>query len=209
VKYLFFARHHFANLLSQEKDLSYPDKDKVFELEATIQFIEDEYGSALYKLNSMGESRITFWLLWTLFPAQTVVYTTDLLNHPRAARTLTTSYNRHEDGSWSFCVSCENMASNGTSVGYAEQITAVISEFQDIVDIQSLKIFPIDCHPEAQGIKQRLIARGRKGFSLDGRHVQEYKGLATLDYDPDAKTFPKFFVSCFKSAIDWWFNDFV
>jgi len=191
---VFFARQHIFDLLSQEKALSFPDKEKVFELEAATEFIKDQYGATLYKLNSMGANRITFWLLWTLFPPQTVVYSTDSLNQPRATRVLTTAYYQKQDGSWGFCVSCENIASNGISIGYTAQVKSNISEFQDIVDTHSLNVFPLECHPDAQDIKSRLITRGRKALALEGRHVQEYNGLALTDYNLALERFSKFYV---------------
>jgi hypothetical protein len=197
VKQVFYARDYLLKLLEDEQALPSPDGEKIFQLEAAKEFIIDKYGEHLRDLQSMGTGRITFWLLWTLFPPHEIIYLKDLLKQSKAARALYTRYTKQQDGTWTFTVVYDYIDSDGTSIGYVNAKTQDITEFQDIAAVDSLNVFPLDLHPDVEALKQRFITRGKKGFGLFGRNIQEYQGLCIGDYDQQLRLWPKLFVGLF------------
>ncbi|KAI3579743.1 hypothetical protein IWW34DRAFT_694044 [Fusarium oxysporum f. sp. albedinis] len=63
--------------------------------------------------------------------------------------------------------------------------TANILYFEGIRQIKLLPLLPLRFHPEREGIKTRLIIRGRKFRQLQGLHHQFYRGLACLSREDD------------------------
>lgn len=190
---LFHARHHLSNLLDEQRTSTDPKADKVFELEAAALFMNHHYGSTISQLQDLGKSRITYKLLWTLYPPNSLIFFLDQLDQPIVARVLSTSY-EDRDGGNQFRVRCDYVDCNGIQIGFV-RTTVKIPEFFGILDVASLRKYPLDCHADAEAMKARLIRRGRKAHQLVGRHMQTHKGLVLGDWDRSQKMWEKFSVS--------------
>lgn len=153
------------------------------------------YAKELTDAATLDSSDITFWSLWTLFPPHALVIGHDTLNQLRAYRTKTTKYAKQQDGSWAFQIKFDYIDTDGNRTGWVKPQNAEIPEFQDMEKIDSLPMVPLDKHPNPDGVRKELKARGEKATRLAGSQIQEYKGVAIGDFNHEIRDFVKFHVS--------------
>lgn len=67
---------------------------------------------------------------------------------------------------------------DGTSSGYI-QYCYKQSQYEGLKEIKKLSVLPLKFHPRKDQIREKLIARGKKFWSLTGMHYRYYKGLTT------------------------------
>jgi hypothetical protein len=76
-----------------------------------------------------------------------------------------------------FELSCRYLTHDGKCFGEAKT-TAMIAEFQGVMKITSLEVYPLEHHAEKQRITEQLTKRGRKFISLIRTHYRKYKAQA-------------------------------
>ncbi|KAF3940043.1 hypothetical protein ABW19_dt0207954 [Dactylella cylindrospora] len=164
---------------SRESDANTSDlKERIFELEAGINFIIGHYGQDLSKLKILPSGSITFDLLWTIFCPGMLVYRKNALGDGWVLRVQSCGLQKLQDGSIAYIVDADYIDNDGYKYGYGYDVNIQIRPFPETVPIPSLTIYPFDFHPEREEETARLIKRAEKSMRLQGRHLQEYHGHA-------------------------------
>ncbi|KAK3358144.1 P-loop containing nucleoside triphosphate hydrolase protein [Lasiosphaeria hispida] len=176
LKLLYHARPALSDRLKEARDKK--DEDLVFELVSLLEFTNEHFDRVTSDLRELPPNHITFDHLWTLFPPNTVVYTTDKLKQVKLIRAKSSFYKKHQDGSISFYLSVDYLDSDGRHVAYVWPQMIQINSFQGSIPIQQIQAYPLRLHPECESLRKSLALRGEKILSLHGRHFQEYKGHA-------------------------------
>jgi hypothetical protein len=69
-------------------------------------------------------------------------------------------------------------------------VTTSIREFQNLMKITSLSVYPLEYHATKNKIVSELIKRGRKFISLNEIQYRTYKGMAFYKIKKEIKKFP-------------------
>ncbi|RFU78686.1 p-loop containing nucleoside triphosphate hydrolase [Trichoderma arundinaceum] len=86
-------------------------------------------------------------------------------------------YSLLSETNWSAKLLC--IVSDGETFG--QHVTSLrIQPFESVIPLRKLPIFPLEIHPEAAQIRERLPDRGKKFCSLYGSHYRQYNGVAEL-----------------------------
>jgi hypothetical protein len=78
-----------------------------------------------------------------------------------------------------FKLDCRYLDYDGKVFGEVKTSLA-IAEFRGVKKINTLDVFPLQYHEQAEKLKDALTARGRKFISLIGIHHRNYKGIAFI-----------------------------
>ena len=142
------------------------------------QFLEAHYASKSEKLNALLEHKeITFELLPVFFRPNSVMYMISANSEkPRCIR-FDYGQVKKSNGKMCFQLSCHYLTYDGICFGEAP-VTAEIQEFQGVMKITSLGVYPLEYHAEKQKVVEELTKRGRKFMSLNGTHYRKYEGQA-------------------------------
>lgn len=120
---------------------------------------------------------MTFDLLWTLFPPNTVVYTSCVYSEEPKCLIFDFGEEKLLKKGKFYVLQCRYLDFNGKLLG--EVISnLLIPEFRGAKPITSLEAFPLKYHQEVAKVKSELIERGRRFASLKGIHHTAYQGLA-------------------------------
>lgn len=160
-------------LCEQKKQVS-PDEDLIYELEAALEFIFEEFSETFRAVESLSfRNEITYKLLWTIFPPNALVYAFDDLNEIGAYKVESAGEQGSQQSGKRFIAHVMNYDFDGNIIGetYRE---FNMNPFVGTMEIENLQCVPIDFHPEGQPIRQNLIERGRKALQLYRRQVVEY-----------------------------------
>ncbi|GAP92133.1 putative TOB3 [Rosellinia necatrix] len=121
---------------------------------------------------------ISFDYVWALFEPGTEIYSKVdgydrlfLLNHGE--------YQQCQDQSKRYVLSCRYIETNGETFGYATTML-VIREFENVIPVTDLAIFPSHLKQGMADIRVRLEERGRKFEELKGLHYKAYSGAFRL-----------------------------
>lgn len=130
---------------------------------------------------------IDFPHLWTIFKQGHLVYFSsavtddgaDMLARFRSTTCDCTCNDPFHRFAHSWRVEGDFIDSNGTSLGL-RKISARISYFDGLRNLDRLPVFPLCFHPHEQSITSKSAARGRKYVQLQGRNHRYYKGVARV-----------------------------
>lgn len=179
------------NRKAEEESKEEPNRTLVNDISTAIEFAQEQHGSTLANIQSLG-NEITFDLLWALFAPNTMVYTTEnILKEPQAMKLIGAGYIT-EEGVTFFVVKGHIIHHDGQDLGLGEYAIR-IQAFPGAKKITSLEALPLSLHPNSMSIQDQLIARGRSYAQLLDPVLNEYKGAAAKD---GTKVLLKFHVSC-------------
>ncbi|KAJ5609517.1 hypothetical protein N7528_010084 [Penicillium herquei] len=119
---------------------------------------------------------ITADMLSAIFEPGDYVFSV-LAGHPRVFLFKNSKFNRFGH----FEVECQYIDYDGEKFGYCDHVFE-IPFFVGTLPITALPVFPIVYHKDADGIRGRLIARGKVWESYKGYHFKQYEGLAYGGY---------------------------
>ncbi|KAL9001648.1 MAG: hypothetical protein Q9188_005386 [Gyalolechia gomerana] len=129
----------------------------------------------------ISHEAITFISLWMLFEPGDIVYT--IVNRRPVAAKLKTSTSfrgRNEDV---YLLECEMIYGNGNMFGWG-QPRFEIPEFDGLMKITDLCVYPLKYHQKLDKIKQQLIDNGKAYERLMGFHHKQYQGVALDGHQP-------------------------
>ncbi|KAG6829012.1 hypothetical protein H0H87_012876, partial [Tephrocybe sp. NHM501043] len=177
---LFHSRQHFQQKFLEEENSRVPDQDLIFDLEVMTELIETDYGSIAADADRLiSEGRITFDLVWTLFPPGCLVYR----RHPQLDQHQVM---RHREAIYTsiknvphFSITCDIISNDGNHFGLAI-IEDNITAFSGTVRIQDLDFLPLMYHPDHEKIYKDVVSRGAK-FSRMDQQLFETSGRAFQD----------------------------
>lgn len=110
---------------------------------------------------------MTFDLLWMLFPPKELVVAINhgLMNQTQALQLCSADYRQSPNGSRYFQVSGYATTHDGVDFGYGN-LEVNINHFEGATKLSKLAVYPLKFHEDANGLRQRLIARGKKYIEL-------------------------------------------
>lgn len=126
----------------------------------------------------MKSNRVmTYEYLWTLFqPAATVFARQD--GQETALTLLETRYGQTGPGGGPcFWLTCKHVNWDGAKFGI-NKINLAIIAYTGTRLISSLRVYPLEFHPDGEVVRTRLIDRGAKVEALAGTHYRSYQGVA-------------------------------
>jgi hypothetical protein len=153
---------------------------KAAHLRILIKYLDADYAETKKTLYPLLESNmITFDLLWALFKPNTIAYT-PTYGHADEPRAFKIEYATKESsfmkGQW-YVIEGRYLEYDGKSFGMGT-MAAEVESFKGARKITSLACYPLKYHREAEEIKTKLIARGKKFVSLRGMNYRFHKGMA-------------------------------
>jgi hypothetical protein len=121
---------------------------------------------------------ITYDLLWALFKANTLVYTTcQGTEKPRCIKYESAAEETTTTGVEYFHIKGSYLDFDGKILGKVPIETAIL-KFSGSKPINSLEAFPIHHHDEKEAITEKLVKCGRKFCSLTDIRHRQYDGTA-------------------------------
>ena len=169
---LFFERHRIQELTTEAED---PDARE--HLELLCRIINEELGSVIDEYEElMTQGKITYDLLWTLFPPEALAIGKDGY-HNQGYRIKSAAY----DGK-SLKLIAESVGFNGLQFGpvgwYHWQV-----EFEGSKTIVDLDIYPLSMALSPEALSDKLMKRGENVLRLQGIHYMQYGALAEKGSD--------------------------
>ena len=165
--------------IESKRDITLLESDKETQhLDLLIRFLQEHYASITKTLPELLErGEMTFDLLWTLFPPNTLIYTSCVYSEEPKCLVFDFGEEKILKKGKFYVLQCRYLDFNGKVLG--EVISnLLIPEFRGTKPITSLEAFPLKYHQEMSKVKSELIERGRRFASLTGIHHTAYQGLA-------------------------------
>lgn len=165
--------------IESKRNLALLESDKETQhLDLLIRFLQDHYASIIKTLPKLLErGEMTFDLLWTLFPPNTVVYTSCVYSEEPKCLVFDFGEERTLKKGKFYVLQCRYLDFNGKLLGEVVS-NLLIPEYRGAKAISSLESYPLKYHLEMAKVKSELIERGRRFASLKGIHHTAYQGLA-------------------------------
>ncbi|CAN9192681.1 unnamed protein product [Alternaria alternata] len=141
------------------------------------EILTKEFKTMIDTSQDMKSKKVmTYEHLWTLFqPGATVFARQD--GQETAMTLLETKYGVDCNGVPCFWLTCKYVDWDGAKFG-SNKINLSISVYTGTRAITSLRVYPIEFHPEGEAIRARLIERGAKAETLAGPNYRAYQGVA-------------------------------
>lgn len=176
---LFHSYDGLKKKLSEAELDSPVDREAVFELRAGILYIEEDFAETFSSLKTLlPKCQINFSTLWTLYPPNTIVWTTDELGHLRAYKVRECHNTTDEKGIPWLVLETDYIDSNGNDIGWVKGHILQILGFNGVKDLQDLQYLPLEFDIKEDKIRDLLIENGKVAIKKHGRHVVEYEGRA-------------------------------
>ena len=182
---LFHSRDALEALLKTKDPNEPEDRSFIFEIEAALRYIREDFDSAFTSLSILlPNKQITYSVLWTLFPPNTIVYGTDNLRNPRAWLVLGAEEREDRNGNQYLELEPEYIDYDGTDVGIVSFKSLQIPAFPGARNISDLPYFPLEYHTDPGNARKNLLEMGQRAMSLHGRCLMEYSGHALKEVPP-------------------------
>ena len=154
-------------------------------------------------LTSHGE--INFDVLYAILVPRSILITTDpITREPRAVRLISAGLSQSMCGP-TYDLQCESIdavdeykapagdtgdvnappppsssAKGGSAFGKVHS-RIPLYYFEGTIKIKTLNAYPLKYHPDADSLRERLLARGKKWAGLLGVHHMQYEGTAAIN----------------------------
>lgn len=169
--------HRWENLLGLQGEEQDPTTKSHIELFHRI-FEEELRDTLACKADLIRNGVITHSLLWTIFePGSMVITSVD-----GRARGLLFTEDDFDFRSKACVLTCQYIDFDGENLGFRNE-EFKIPLFTGTSAITSLSVFPLKYHPEKDGIREALIARGKVWEEHKGYHYKQYEGTAIGFFD--------------------------
>ncbi|WEW57032.1 hypothetical protein PRK78_002491 [Emydomyces testavorans] len=165
---------------ADKKKLRKQAEIKAAHLKVLVKYLDKDYAETKKTLYPLLENNtITFDLLWALFKPNTIVYTPTYgaVDEPRAFKLeYATKESSFMKGQW-YSIEGRYLEYDGKSFGMGT-MTSEVDYFKGPRKITSLACYPIQYHRDAEGLKDKLVERGKKFVSLQGMNYRFHQGMA-------------------------------
>ncbi|PGH33682.1 hypothetical protein GX50_03509 [[Emmonsia] crescens] len=149
-------------------------------LKVLVKYLDRDYAETKKTLYPLLESNmITFDLLWALFKPNTIAYT-PTYSSPDEPRAFKIEYATKESsfmkGQW-YEIEGRYLEYDGKSFGMGT-MSVEVESFKGSRKISSLACYPLKYHRDPEGLKAKLVERGKKFVALQGVNYRFHKGMA-------------------------------
>ncbi|PVH96483.1 P-loop containing nucleoside triphosphate hydrolase protein [Periconia macrospinosa] len=175
----FHSLDGLEKLLAEAENNASPDAENIFELKAGIEFVHQEFASTFASLRTLlPNNQINFENLWTLYPPNTIVWSTDPLGHIRAYKVRQSHEATDNNGIPYLYLDTDYIDSDGTKVGWVRGHGLKFPWFLGVKSIWELRHTPLSLGIDPEKIRATLIENGKKAVQRHGRQLVEYQGSA-------------------------------
>jgi hypothetical protein len=168
-----------AYLTTCKEALEPSDDDITFiaHLDLLLNFLLSEFKDIISELEDLSRSREMTWeRIWALWkPGRLYFMNSSETDDPFVVRLMSSMPVNQND----YQINFEYIDYYKSSFGWKTEIT-VISRFVGRVATSTLDLYPFDHHSEHEGLREAMIARGRRWKELAGVHHQYYDGTAFM-----------------------------
>nr|POE82249.1 atpase family aaa domain-containing protein 3b [Quercus suber] len=165
--------HYRRELEAAGEDLA-DDSEAAEHLALLLRFIADEFRETIEETRNLNDQGlISYQYLWTLFRPGTIIFGS-MDGQPRAFRLKDYAYSCDPAGLF---VENDYVDFDGAAMGYRAS-KRLLPKFSGTKRICDLSAYPINWHPDAEDIKQQLVARGRRFEALASMGFYRYSGIA-------------------------------
>ncbi|KAI0013709.1 P-loop containing nucleoside triphosphate hydrolase protein [Xylariaceae sp. FL0662B] len=155
------------------------DEESRAQFEMLLDWINTNFESSISAYNrciSGDIKAISYEDLWTLFPPEKIFHS-KVLNQSRAFKVLYCWYQKKPSRDHYFYIHSSFIDSDGEKLG-TRTLQHAIPKYPGMRELSELSIMPLDLMDNADEIRAKLIARGRKFESYIGQHFEQYNGIA-------------------------------
>lgn len=172
---------------------SVEDKVALFEMNAALKFIEEEYETMISILPSLLPHSITFEYLWALLPPDCLVVGIDSLDLTRIWR-VRSHATVPIDGRIFFVMQAEVLEWDGDDMGYKQE-SLKIPIFEGFRVLEELHYVPLKHHPRRDEVIEHIQQRNTQTlrFWKLGFQLQEHQGTGLATPREELELYP---VSC-------------
>ncbi|KAJ5080863.1 ATPase AAA-type core [Penicillium angulare] len=153
---------------------------KAAHLKVLIKYLDADYADTKKTLYPLLEANtITFDLLWALYKPNTIAYTPTYGNadEPRAFKIeYAVKESSFMKGQW-YDVEGRYLEYDGKDFGFGN-MSAEVESFKGARKITSLACYPLQYHSDPEGLRTRLVERGKRFVALRGMNYRFHKGMA-------------------------------
>lgn len=165
---------HYRKELEAQRHEVETEPEALQHLNLLLDFVNEEFKDTIRETNNLVEQgMITYEHLWTIFRPGTILYA-PMFGQPRAW-TLKSYYDSCDPPGFGLCT--EFVDFDGEDMG-TRGGGRIVAHFAGSEKIVSLSAYPMEWHPNADAMKQQLIARGRRWENHVGMHFSNYQGIA-------------------------------
>lgn len=181
---VFFARHDIWHRFEELEDLkasaAEDDTDLLEKYDHMKTFIDDVLNGAMGEIieeadNLEREEKITYNLLWTLFPHESVIVAKEIVGYQQAYQVEKFEYLSMTDETRlpvMFDLTCQYVHFDAFQFGFLPK-SMTIGHFVGKKDVKDLDIVPIKTVPNHEELRSQLVERGKKLLQYqDVKHVQ-------------------------------------
>lgn len=172
--------HRWAELqtaISKVGDATEEERTTKEHADLLLNILVKEFKDLIDTSQDMISKRVmTYDHLWTLFQPGSILFTRQD-GQETALQLQSTRYGQDAGGNPCFWVVGKYIDWDGTAFG-TSQINLSIGCYSGTRPIIQLRVFPLNYHPKAEEVKERLIERGAKVEELAGVNYKAYDGLA-------------------------------
>lgn len=200
----FHLKEPLEEALHTEASSVDPDESLLEDIRLALDFHKEEYASEIASLESLLRAGdITYELLWAIFPPRCQLYSEENLLQEPQVYNLVTTRGRDKDGmppqplpftqptlrpssgrrvtdprQKGLEVIAELLHFNGQNIGWVED-GIQINEYQGAKKINSLEIYPLGYHTNAQHVRDTQYRHGQTYIGLLQPSCKEYRGFAS------------------------------
>lgn len=189
--------------LQQERAKGDRDEVLISDIEAALQFTEEDYAKTIYEVKTQTEEgRISYNLLWALLSPNSLVFRREsFVEQDQILRVRKVDYGQSSNGARFASIKCDVIRDDGESFGLAYE-SLTIDEFPGMRQIRDLDVYPLNMHPESAAIMDQAVARARRFLHVK-QTLFETHGSAIREKENTAfeTKLEKFFVSVHTSRI--------
>ncbi|KAF2726995.1 P-loop containing nucleoside triphosphate hydrolase protein [Polyplosphaeria fusca] len=140
--------------------------------------VQKELGSTLQEKEDMlRHGVIKFKLMWTLFEPDCLIYHRPKIEDQDRVYRLKSAKVDESNGKTLYKMESRYVDFDGTEFGYNKETLSVAS-FAGTKKITELEAYPLALHEDLDGMKSKLIERGRLFEAFKGHHFVNYGGFA-------------------------------
>ncbi|KAI8625310.1 P-loop containing nucleoside triphosphate hydrolase protein [Xylariaceae sp. FL1651] len=183
----------YANLDVEQRSIILHDEPKA--AASHVKFLLDHMFNSLssmirqftqYMENPLLQPSLDYLNLWMAFVPGDIIYFEQKRSHTKSRQRLL----RFKEMTrcpcrsmwcqvYSWSVTGYLIDYDGTDFGHCEKIIS-IEPYEGVKVLRDLTVMPLRYHPDHETIRAQLIERGKKFVRMQGRHYQQYEGVAHL-----------------------------
>ncbi|KAK0716196.1 AAA family ATPase [Lasiosphaeris hirsuta] len=168
--------YHYQPELDAAVAKQEPGSDGAAHLPILLDFIDEHFADEIKQGDNLRDKGlVSYEHLWTLFRPGSLVF-----GSKKGQARVFKLDNYHYAGGQCAGLQLQVQFTDYDGDDFGTRFDGLfIPQFAGAVPIASLPALPLQFHPDPEGVRRALTARGRRWEALAGQNFREYKGVAT------------------------------